>query len=59
MKNFKDFLKIKAAAQFLGVTQNTLRNWESKNKIKAYRHPHNQYRLYDKKELETLLSQIK
>lgn len=58
MKKFNDFLQIKDAAQFLGVTENTLRNWENKQKVKVYRHPQNDYRLYDKNDLEQLLSKI-
>ena len=59
MKKFNDYLRIKAAAQLLGVTENTLRNWENKQKMKVYRHPQNRHRLYDKDDLEQLLSQIK
>ena len=58
MKKFNDFMKIKAAAQFLGVTENTLRNWESKQKVKVHRHPQNSYRLYDKNDLEQILAKI-
>ena len=56
MKKFNDFLLIKDAALFLGVTENTLRNWETKQKVKVYRHPQNDYRLYDQRDLEQLLS---
>ena len=53
-----DFLQIKAAAKFLGVSPNTLRNWERSGKLTTYRHPINGYRLYKKTDLETLLSSI-
>ncbi|MEM8529483.1 MAG: helix-turn-helix domain-containing protein [Chloroflexota bacterium] len=53
-----DFLQIKAAAKFLGVSPNTLRNWERSGKLTTYRHPINGYRLYKKTDLETLLSAI-
>ena len=53
-----DFLQIKAAAKFLGVSPNTLRNWERSGKLTTYRHPINGYRLYRKTDLETLLSAI-
>lgn len=59
IKKFSDFLMIKDAAEFLGVTENTLRNWDKNKKIKMYRHPINGYRLYDKDELWQLLSAIK
>ena len=50
---------IKAAADFLGVTANTLRNWEKEKKITVYRNPQNSYRLYKKEDLEKLLNNIK
>ncbi len=55
MKNTNEYLKIKAAAEFLSVTAQTLRNWERKNKFVAYRHPMNNYRLYKKSDLEAVL----
>lgn len=52
-------MKIHDAALFLGVTPNTLRNWEKDKKIIAYRNPLNRYRLYKKEDLEKLLANIK
>jgi MerR family transcriptional regulator, copper efflux regulator len=57
--NIQDYLKIKAAATFLGVSVNTLRNWERAGKLATYRHPINGYRLYKKSDLEALLAAIK
>jgi excisionase family DNA binding protein len=54
-----EYLKIGEAAELLGVTENTLRNWEKDNKIKTYRNPMNDYRLYKTSELEILLQEIK
>jgi len=54
-----DYLKIKDAANFLGVTTNTLRNWERDKKISVYRNPQNNYRLYKKEDLEQILQNIK
>lgn len=59
MKKFNEYLRIKEAAQFLGVTENTLRNWEDVKKINAYRHPQNDHRLYDQDELKQLLIKVK
>jgi len=59
MHKITDFLTIKNAAHFLGVTPNTLRNWEHDKKIAVYRNPQNAYRLYKKEDLEQLLSNIK
>ena len=54
-----DYLKIGEAANMLGITMNTLRNWEEENKIKVYRNPINKYRLYKREDLEEILKQIK
>jgi MerR family transcriptional regulator, copper efflux regulator len=54
-----DYLKIQEAAKFLGVTPNTLRNWEREKKITVYRNPQNSYRLYKKEDLEALLHNIR
>jgi DNA binding domain, excisionase family len=54
-----DYLTIKEAAEFVGVTPNTLRNWEKEKKITVYRNPQNKYRLYKKEDLENLLNTIK
>lgn len=59
MDNLLNYLKITAAAHFLGVTSATLRNWERQGKLKAYRNPLNRYRLYKKEDLEKLLQRIK
>ena len=58
MENFKSFLKIKEAAEFLGVTPTTLRNWDRCGKVVSARHPVNGYRLYRKSDLENLLKLI-
>lgn len=58
MQKIIDYMKIKDAAIFLGVTPNTLRNWEKEKKIMVYRNPQNQYRLYKKEDLEKLLNSI-
>ena len=55
MKRFDDYLRIREAAEFLGVSPNTLRNWGREEKIAEYRHPVNNYRLYRQSDLEELL----
>ena len=47
-------LTIKAAAQELGVSEQTLRRWDKKGKLKATRHPMNVYRLYPRALVENL-----
>jgi len=58
MKKINEYMNIKKAAEFLGVTANTLRNWEKEKKLKVCRNPKNKYRLYIKEELEQLLKNI-
>jgi hypothetical protein len=53
-----DYMNIKEAAKFLGVSCNTLRNWEAHNKIIVHRNPLNNYRLYKIEDLEKLLNDI-
>lgn len=52
------FLTIKEAANMLGVTALTLRNWDKNNKLKALRHPINNYRVYKKEDIERLIEDI-
>lgn len=58
VENLRDFLRISEAAEYLGVSPNTLRNWENAGKIAAHRHPVNGYRLFKKEELDALLSHL-
>ena len=59
MINLKNYFSIKQAAEFLGVSSETLRRWDNAKKLKSYRHPINKYRLYKKKDLEGFLKKIK
>ncbi|MDY7037846.1 MAG: MerR family DNA-binding transcriptional regulator [Thermodesulfobacteriota bacterium] len=59
MERFKDFLTIKEAAEFVGVTAETLRNWDRRGKLVPARHPVNGYRLYRRKDLESLLKPLR
>ena len=58
MTKLSDYLRISEAAEYLGVSPNTLRNWENAGKITAHRHPMNSYRLFKKEELDALLQQV-
>ena len=55
---FQEYLRIKAAAAVLGVSVNTLRNWERSGKLLAFRHPVNGHRLYKREDLDTLLASV-
>ena len=54
----KRFLKVKEVANLLGVTPLTLRNWDKSGKLKAYRHPINNYRIYKPEEIELFLRKL-
>lgn len=56
--NLGDYLTVGEAATTLGVSRSTLRNWDKAGKLKPYRHPVNDYRLYNRKELEALLREV-
>jgi MerR family copper efflux transcriptional regulator len=53
-----DYLRISEAAEYLGVSPNTLRNWVNAGKIAAIRHPVNDYRLFKREDLDALLKQV-
>ena len=53
-----DFLLVKQAAELLGVSANTVRAWALSGKLQEYRHPVNNYRLFKRDEVETLVEQI-
>lgn len=54
----KQYLTIKETSQILGVTPLTLRNWDKKGKLVAHRHPVNNYRVYKREEIDSLLRKI-
>ena len=58
MAKLREYLRISEAADYLGVSPNTLRNWERAGKIVAHRHPVNRYRLFRQQDLDTLLNQV-
>lgn len=55
MEKLDAYLTIKEAAEFLGVSLNTLRNWGRDGKVPMHRNPVNGYRLFQKSDLERLL----
>ena len=59
MDKLRDYLRISDAAEHLGVSPNTLRNWEKAGKVVAYRHPVNGYRLFRPEDLDALLQQTR
>jgi len=54
----KKYLTIKEAAEILGVTPLTLRNWDKSGKFSPARHPISNYRIYKREEIEELIKEI-
>ncbi len=57
-KDAEELLTVSQAAVFMGVSSNTIRNWDRSGKLKAVRHPMNKYRLYTRKQLEAVLRKL-
>jgi excisionase family DNA binding protein len=53
------YLTVKQVAKLLGVTPLTVRNWDKSGKLKAIRHPINNYRLYRLEDIENFLKKLK
>ena len=54
----RKFLSIKEAAKILRVSPLTLRNWDKKNILTAYRNPVNNYRMYRTDQIELFLRRL-
>ena len=54
----KKYLSIKEASKILGVTPLTLRNWDKRGILAAYRNPINNYRVYRHDQIELLFRKI-
>jgi len=55
----KQYINIKEAAEMLGVSRLTLRNWDRDGKLSALRHPISNYRVYKIEDLENILQKMK
>jgi len=49
------YITIKDASVILGVSKITLRNWDKSGKLKAHRHPFNNYRVYKLEDIDNVL----
>ena len=54
----KKFLSVHDVARLLGVSPLTIRNWDQKGKLAAYRNPFNNYRMYKIEDVEVILKEI-
>ncbi len=52
------YLTIKKAAEILGVSELTLRNWDNSGKFPAGRNPISNYRVYKLTDIEALLAEM-
>ena len=58
MSSQQTYLLVKEAAELIGCSPNTIRNWGREGKLPEYRHPLNNYRLYRKADLLKLLRRL-
>ncbi len=58
MAKLDSYLTVAEAAEYLGVSPNTIRNWGRDGKIKEHRHPINNYRLFKAVDLERILKKV-
>lgn len=49
---------VQEVARLMGVTPLTVRNWDAKGKLVAYRNPMNNYRMYKTEDIEVLMRGI-
>jgi excisionase family DNA binding protein len=54
----KKYLMVQEVARLLGVTPLTIRNWDARGKLAAYRHPVNNYRMYKVEDVEAIIRQM-
>ena len=58
VEKLSDYMGVAEAANYLGVSPNTLRNWVNAGKIDSLRHPVNDYRLFKREDLDALLKKV-
>ena len=58
MQKLSEYVKTAEAADFLGISQNTLRKWAEAGKIQMRRNPANGYRLFRRSDLEVFLNKL-
>ena len=58
MAKLNEYLKIREAAEYLGVSKDTLRRWDRAGKLKARRHPVSNFRLYLRADLDRFLASV-
>ena len=54
----KEKVSLTEAATYLGVTKQTLRNWDKSGRLKSHRDPSNKYRSYDFEDLQQVKEDV-
>ncbi len=54
----KQYLTVKDVARLIGVTPLTLRNWDKRGVLVAFRNPINNYRMYKREHIDLLIRKI-
>lgn len=58
MTKLTEYLHTAAAAEYLGVAQNTIRKWAARGDIPMHRNPANGYRLFKRSDLDKFLKRV-
>lgn len=58
VSHYSMYITIKKAAKLLHVTPQTLRNWDIRGRLRPYRHPANNYRIYRLDQIEEFLRRL-
>jgi excisionase family DNA binding protein len=55
MTKLTEYLHTAEAAEYIGVSQNTIRKWAARGDIPMHRNPANGYRLFKRNDLDAFL----
>lgn len=55
----REYLTIKETANLVGVSPQTLRNWEKRGELVPYRNPINNYRMYKVIQIEMFIEEMR
>ncbi len=58
MTKLSEYMHTAAAAEYLGVAQNTIRKWAARGDIPVHRNPANGYRLFKRTDLDKFLTMV-
>lgn len=58
MTKLSEYLHTAQAAEYLGVHDNTIRNWAARGDLPVHRNPMNGYRLFKRSDLDKLLRRV-